>query len=55
MVKRFLNFASIFFILIYVLPAVLQPALLWMQFADSAGNIAAGAQIQANTLYYCIF
>jgi hypothetical protein len=55
MVKRFLNVASIFFILILVLSAVLQPALLCMQFADSAGNIAAGALIQSNgTLYYCI-
>jgi hypothetical protein len=26
-----------------------------MQFADSAGNIAAGDLIQANTLYYFIF
>jgi hypothetical protein len=26
-----------------------------MQFADSAGNIAAGALIQTNALYYCIF
>jgi hypothetical protein len=50
MVNRFLNVASIFFIIIQVLPAVLQPALLCMQFADSAGNIAAGALIQTNTL-----
>ena len=55
MVNRFLNVASIFFIIIQVLPAVLQPALLCMQFADSAGNIAAGALIQTHTLYYCIF
>ncbi len=33
---------------------VLQPALLCMQFADSAGNIAAGALIQTKALY-CIF
>jgi hypothetical protein len=32
----------------------LQPALFCMQFADSAGNIAAGALIQTNTLYNCI-
>jgi hypothetical protein len=55
MVKRFFNVASIFFILILVLPAVLQSALLCMQFADSAGNIAAGARIQAITLNYFIF
>jgi hypothetical protein len=30
-------------------------ALLCVQFADSAGNIAAGALIQTNTLYYGIF
>jgi hypothetical protein len=30
-------------------------ALLCMQFGDSAGNIAAGARIKANTFYYCIF
>ena len=35
--------------------AVLQPALLCVQFADSAGNIAACALIQTNTLYYGIF
>jgi hypothetical protein len=50
MVKKNFNVASIFFILIQVLPAVLQPALLSMQFADSASNVAAGALIQANTL-----
>ncbi len=33
----------------------MQPALLCMQFADSAGNIAAGALTQTNTLYYGIF
>jgi hypothetical protein len=44
-----------FFILIKVLPAVLQPALLCMQLADSAGNIAADALTQTSTLYYFIF
>ena len=44
-----------FLISIQVLPTVLQPALLCMQFADSAGNIAAGALIHANTLFYFIF
>jgi hypothetical protein len=39
-----------FLVFISVLPAVLQPALLCMQFADSAGNIAAGALIQINLL-----
>jgi hypothetical protein len=43
-----------FFILILILSAVLQPAPLCMQFADSAGKIAAGALIQTNTLYDCI-
>ncbi len=32
---------------------VLQPALLCMQYADSASNIAARALIQIKTLYYC--
>ncbi len=54
MVKRFLNFASIFCFNLSS-PAVLQPELLCVQFADPAGYIAAGARIQANTLYYCIF
>jgi hypothetical protein len=44
-----------FFIQIYVVPAVLQLARLWMQFADSAGNIAAGALIQTNTFSFYIF
>jgi hypothetical protein len=44
-----------FLILILVLSAVLQPALLCVQFADSAGNIAAGALLQKNTLYNGIF
>ncbi len=44
-----------FFILIQVLSAVLQPALLCVQFADSAGDIAAGALIQTNRIYYGIF
>jgi hypothetical protein len=35
-----------FSILIKVLSAALQPAVLCVQFADSAGNIAAGALIQ---------
>jgi hypothetical protein len=26
-----------------------------MKIADSSGNIAAGALIQTNTLFYCIF
>jgi hypothetical protein len=51
MVKGFLNVASFY----KVLPAVLQPALFCMQFADSAGNIAAGALIQTNTLFSRIF
>jgi hypothetical protein len=38
-----------------VLPAELQPALICMQFADSAGNIAAGALIQTSTLFVYIF
>jgi hypothetical protein len=42
MVQRFLNIAS---------TAVLQPALLCMQLADSAGNIAANALIQTNTIH----
>jgi hypothetical protein len=33
----------------------LQLARLCMQFADSAGNIAAGALIQTNTFSFCIF
>ncbi len=44
-----------FFIFISLLLSVLQPALLCMLLADSAGNIAAGALIQTNTLSYCIF
>ncbi len=44
-----------FFILIYVVPAVLLLARLCMQFADSAGNIAAGALHQTNTFSFCIF
>jgi hypothetical protein len=44
-----------FFILIYVVPAVLLLARLCMQFADSAGNIAAGALNQTNTFSFCIF
>jgi hypothetical protein len=44
-----------FFILIYVVPAVLLLARHCMQFADSAGNIAAGALIQTNTFSFCIF
>jgi hypothetical protein len=38
MLSPFLNFR--------IFPATLQPALLCMQFADSAGNIAAEALIQ---------
>jgi hypothetical protein len=53
--KKIFKICLQFFLLILVLPAVLQPALLCMQFADSAGNIAAGARVQANTLYYGIF
>ncbi len=44
-----------FFILIYVVPAVLLLARLCMQLADSAGNIAAGALNQTNTFSFCIF
>ncbi len=44
-----------FFILIYVDPAVLLLARLCMQFADSAGNIAAGALIQTNTFSLGVF
>jgi hypothetical protein len=33
-----------------VIPAILQPALLSMHFADSAVNIEAGALIQKKTL-----
>ncbi len=44
-----------FFILIYVVPAVLLLARLCMQFADSAGNLAAGALNQTNTFSFCIF
>jgi hypothetical protein len=44
-----------FFILIYVVPAVLLLARLCMQFADTAGNIAAGALNQTNTFSFCIF
>jgi hypothetical protein len=44
-----------FFILSYVNPAVLLLARLCMQFADSAGNIAAGALIQTNTFSFCVF
>jgi hypothetical protein len=44
-----------FIILIYVVPAVLLLARLCMQFADSAGNIAAGALNQTNTFSFCIF
>jgi hypothetical protein len=44
-----------FFIPIYVVPAVLLLARLCMQFADSAGNIAAGALNQTNTFSFCIF
>ncbi len=44
-----------FFIVIYVVPAVLLLARLFMQFADSAGNIAAGSLIQTNTFSFCIF
>jgi hypothetical protein len=44
-----------FFILIYVVPAVLQLARLCMQFADSAGNIAARALVKTNTFSFCIF
>jgi hypothetical protein len=40
-----------FFTLILVVPAVLQLAHVCMQFADSAGNIAAGALIQTNTFF----
>jgi hypothetical protein len=55
MVKRFLNVACIFFILIYVVPAVLLLARLCVQYADSAGNIAAGALHQTNTLILSVF
>jgi hypothetical protein len=41
-----------FFILIYVVLAVLLLARLCMQFADSAGNIAAGALNQTNTFSF---
>ncbi len=44
-----------FFILIYVVLAVLLLARLCMQFADSAGYIAAGALNQTNTFSFCIF
>jgi hypothetical protein len=44
-----------FFILSYVNPAVLLLERLCMQFADSAGNIAAGALIQTNTFSFCVF
>ncbi len=47
--KKFFKFCLYFLISI---SAVLQTAQL---IADSAGNIAAGALIQTNTLYYCIF
>jgi hypothetical protein len=52
--KKFFKCCLHFFILILVPPAVLQAALLCMQFADSAGNIAAGALIKTNILCYCI-
>jgi hypothetical protein len=44
-----------FFILIYVVPAALLLAGLCLQFADSAGNIAAGALNKTNTFSFCIF
>ncbi len=44
-----------FFILIYVVLALLLLARLCMQFADSAGNIAAGALNQTNTFSFGIF
>jgi hypothetical protein len=64
MVNRFLNVASIFYFNLSspsgiatcaALHAIRRFRMLCMQFADSAGNIAAGALIQTNTLYYCIF
>jgi hypothetical protein len=55
MVKRFFRCCLHFIIIIYVVPAVLLLARLSMQFADSAGNIAAGSLIQTNTFSFCIF
>jgi hypothetical protein len=54
-VKKIFNCCLHFFILIYVVPAVLLLARLSMQFADSVGNIAAGALDQTNTFSFCIF
>ncbi len=53
--NKIFNCCLHFCILIYVVPAVLILARLCMQFADSAGNIAAGALIQINTFSFCIF
>ncbi len=53
MVKRCLNVASIFYFNLSS-PSVIQPALLYMQFTDSAGNIAAGALIKTNTVHFII-
>jgi hypothetical protein len=48
MVKRFLNVASIFYFNLSS-PGGIATC------SASAGNIAAGALIQTNTLYYCSF
>jgi len=53
--KKMLKCCLHFYILILVVPGVLQLARLCMQFADSAGNIAAGALIQSNTFSFSIF
>ncbi len=53
--NKIFNCCLHFFLLIYVAPAVLLLAQLCMQFADSAGNIAAGALIQTKTFSICIF
>ncbi len=49
MVKRFLNVSSIFYHRFCNLHCFC------MQFADSVINIATGAQIQTNSLSFCIF
>ena len=54
-VKKIFKCCLHFFILIYVVPAVLLLARLCMQFTDSAGNIAAGALNQTDTFSFCIF
>jgi hypothetical protein len=56
MVERFYTYLVFHLhFLIHIFPAILQHALLSMQFSYYAGNIAAGALIQTNTVHLFSF